>query len=206
MSDLPTGTVTFLFTDIESSTRLWQAHPEAMAAAYTRHDAILRAACTTHTGVVYKTIGDAIEAAFPSAPTAVAAAVAAQRALAAEAWPTPEPLRVRIALHSCHADPDADGDYRTSGLNRLGRLLPAGHGGQILLSQVAMELARGALPAGVFPWDLGTHHLKDLLDPEHIYQLVVPDLPSDFRRCARSTPGPITCRFSSPPSSGASGS
>lgn len=180
MLELPRGTVTFLFTDIEASTRLWQEHPDSMPAAYARHDALLREACASHRGVIYKTIGDAFQVAFPTAPSAVAAAVTAQRVLGAEPWPTAEPLRVRMALHSCVAEPDLAGDYRTPGLNRLGRLLAAGHGGQVLLSQAAMELARGTLPTGVSPWDLGAHRLKDLLEPERIYHLLVPELVGDF--------------------------
>lgn len=120
MADLPRGTVTFLFTDIEGSTRLWQAHPESIPRAYARHDDILRAAIAQYRGVVYKTIGDAFQVAFPSAPEAVAAAMAAQQALHAEAWPTPAPLRVRMALHTGAVDPGPDGDYRSPVLNRWG--------------------------------------------------------------------------------------
>ena len=99
MSDLPTGTVTFLFTDIEGSTRRWEQHPEAMTTALARHDALLRAAIEAHGGYVFKTVGDAFCAAFSTAPDALAAALDAQRAVVAEAWGPVEPLRVRMALH-----------------------------------------------------------------------------------------------------------
>jgi class 3 adenylate cyclase len=148
MPELPRGTVTFLFTDIEGSTRLWQQHHEAMVAAYARHDVILREAIEAHGGVVYKTIGDAFQIAFPTAPSAVTATLHAQQALHAEDWAgvdLPEPLRVRMALHTGVVDPDPNGDYRSPVLNRLGRLLSAGHGGQVLLSAVTYELVRDVL-------------------------------------------------------------
>jgi predicted ATPase/class 3 adenylate cyclase len=180
MAELPRGTVTFLFTDIEGSTWLWERFPEAMPGAYARHDAILRETAGAHCGVTYKTIGDAFQIAFPSAPAAVAAALAAQRALAAEPWPVPAPLRVRMALHVGDVDPDPDGDYRSPVLNRLGRLLRAGHGGQVLLSQAVFELTRDALPDGVDLRDLGERRLKDLYRLEHVHQLLHPALPTDF--------------------------
>lgn len=179
MPGLPTGTVAFLFTDIESSTRLWQEQHDAMTAAYPRHDAILREAVAQHGGIVYKTIGDALQVAFPTGPEAVAAALVSQQALRREPWPTSEPLRVRMALHTGTVDPDGDGDYRSPVLNRLGRMLSAAHGGQVLLSQITMELSRDQLPAGAFE-DLGPHQLKDLLEPEHIHQLHHPGLVVDF--------------------------
>jgi predicted ATPase/class 3 adenylate cyclase len=183
MPELPWGTVAFLFTDVEGSTRLWQAHSEAMRRAYERHDAILRGATVRRRGVVYKVIGDAFQVAFPSAPEALAAALQAQRALAAEDWlglGLPEPLRVRMALHAGAVDPDAAGDYRTPVLNRLGRLLGAGHGGQVLLSQAVSELVREHLPAGAALRDLGEQRLKDLGRPERVWQLLHPALPADF--------------------------
>src|SRR5215207_7622098 len=133
MADLPTGTVTFLFTDIEGSTRLWEQHPQAMAGALARHDAIMRQVIAAEAGVVYKVIGDAFQAAFPTAPAACAAALAAQRALTSEAWGVVGAVVVRMALHTCAAVP-TDGDYRTGALNRLGRLLGVVHGGQVLVS------------------------------------------------------------------------
>jgi class 3 adenylate cyclase len=141
MTDLPTGTLTFLFTDIEGSTRLWEQYPQAMAGALARHDAILRQVIAAEAGVVYAVIGDAFRAAFLTAPMACAAALAAQRALTSEAWEGVGAVPVRMALHTCAAVP-ADGDYRTGALNRLGRLLGAVHGGQIVLSRSTADLAR----------------------------------------------------------------
>src|SRR4051812_17435534 len=128
MPDLPRGTVTFLFTDIEGSTTRWEGNRHAMAEAVQRHLALLDAAIQLHGGVHFKTIGDAVQAAFPTAPPAVAAAFTAQRSLLAEDWGTIGTLPVRIALHAGEAEPDARGDYLTAPLNRLSRLLSAGHG------------------------------------------------------------------------------
>jgi len=183
MVELPRGTVAFLFTDIEGSTRLWQQHRAAMERAYARHDAVLRGAVADQGGVAYKVIGDAVQAAFPTAEQAVAAALEIQLALSLQDWAglgLPEPLRVRAALHAGAVDPDPDGDYRSPVLNRLGRLLGAGHGGQVLLSQAAAQLARDRLPEEAALKDLGEHRLKDLLEPEHVWQLVHPALRADF--------------------------
>lgn len=177
---LPRGTVTFLFTDIEGSTRLWHDHAAAMPAAYARHDAILRNAAADEGGVVYKTVGDAFQVAFPTAIGGVIAALRAQQALREEAWETPEPIKVRMALHTGAVDPDTQGDYRSPALNRLGRLLSAGHGAQVLVSQATMELARDHMPAGASFRDLGEQRLKDLYRPERVYQLTGPDLPDAF--------------------------
>src|SRR5919112_4313659 len=183
MPELPQGTVAFLFTDIEGSTRLWHVHRDAMERAYPRHDAILRDAITAHHGVAYKVIGDAFQVAFPTVPEAVAAALEAQRGLVAEDWSVlglPEPLRIRMALHVGDVDPGPDGDYRSPVLNRVGRLLGAGHGGQVLLSAGAAFLVRDRLPEGAGLRDLGPHRLKDLLEPEPIFQLLHPALPAAF--------------------------
>ncbi len=180
MPDLPSGTVTFLFTDIEGSTALWERDRQAMAAAVDRHLALLRAAIEANGGVLFKTVGDAVQAAFPSAPGAIAAAVAAQRTLHAEHWAAAVPIRVRMALHAGDALPDSRGDYLAAPLNRLSRLLSTGHGGQILLSQGVQQLSRGALPPGTELRDLGQHRLRDLLEPERVYQLVHPDVLSNF--------------------------
>jgi predicted ATPase/class 3 adenylate cyclase len=180
LADLPSGTVTFLFTDIEGSTALWERDRVAMGAAVQRHLALLDAAIQAHGGVHFKTTGDAVQAAFPAAPTAVAAASDAQRVLRAEDWGELGPLRVRMALHAGEAKPDARGDYLAAPLNRLSRLLAIGHGGQILLTQAVQQLSRGALPPGTEVRDVGEHRLHDLLEPEHVYQLLHPDLPADF--------------------------
>jgi class 3 adenylate cyclase len=181
MPDLPRGTVTFLFTDIEASTALWERDRAAMHSAVERQLTILHSLITAHHGVLYKTVGDGTQAAFGTAEDALRAAVASQRALLAEAWGEPlGPLRVRMALHAGEAGPDPHGDYMAAPLNRLARLLSTGYGGQVLLSQTVQQLTRGALPAGSELRDLGVHRLRDLLEPEHVFQLVHPDLPAEF--------------------------
>ena len=179
MPDLPTGTLTFLFTDIEGSTTRWEHHPDAMRVALARHDALLRTVITAHGGVVFKMVGDAVYTAFAVAADAVTAAVAGQRAVAAEEWGEVGPLRVRMALHTGAAQ-SRDEDYFGPTLNRVARVLSTGYGGQILLSTVTYELVRDSLPAGASVKDLGEHALKDLLRPEHVYQLVIPNLPTEF--------------------------
>ena len=175
----PTGTVTFLFTDIEGSTTLWEQQPQAMSAALARHDAILRETIAAHGGVVFKTVGDAFHAVFATAPAAIDAALALQRALHAEPAPSSCQLRVRLALHTGVAEL-REGDYFGPPLNRVARLLAAAHGGQILLSLATEELVRDQLPPPVSVRDLGTYPLKDLRHPEQIFQLVTADLPVDF--------------------------
>src|SRR3954451_2769982 len=137
----PSGTVTFLFTDLESSTRLWQDHPDAMTLALARHDEIFRDAITSHRGYVVKTTGDGVHAAFTAARDAIDAAVDAQVALAREQWPLPEGLRARIGIHTGPAD-QRDGDYYGPAANRTARLMAIGHGGQILVSDTAAALVR----------------------------------------------------------------
>jgi predicted ATPase/class 3 adenylate cyclase len=180
MPDLPSGTVTFLFTDIEGSTVLWERDRAAMREAVDRQLAILQSLITAHHGVLYKTVGDGTQAAFASAEEALRAAVASQRALLVEDWGEIGPLRVRMALHAGEAIPDAHGDYLAAPLNRLARLLSTGYGGQILLAQTVQQLTRGALPAGTELRDLGEHRLRDLLEPERVYQLRHPELPDQF--------------------------
>jgi hypothetical protein len=121
MPERPTGTVTFLFTDIEGSTQLWERHAAWMATAHARHEAILREAIAQHGGWAYKQIGDAFQAAFQTAPAALAAEGAAQQALAAEPWGEPEPLRVRMALHRGTAEERADGRALGPGIGQGGR-------------------------------------------------------------------------------------
>ena len=180
MAELPSGTVTFLFTDIEGSTALWERDRAAMATAVERHLALLRDAVAAHNGVVFKVVGDAVQAAFPTAPEAVAAALDAQRGLARQAWPEQVgSLPVRMALHTAAATP-RDGDYLAAGLNRLARLLAAAHGRQVILSLATQDLARDALPLGAGLRDLGVHPLRDLYRPEQVFQLLHPDLPADF--------------------------
>jgi len=179
VAGLPTGTVTFLFTDLEGSTRLWEEHPEAMKGALARHDEILRAAVEAHRGSVVKTTGDGLHAAFAVADRALAAAVAAQRALVEESWDLPEPLRVRMGVHT-GATEERDGDYYGPAVNRAARVSAAAHGGQILVSHVSEELARDTLPPNVALRDLGEHRLRDLARAERVFQLDAPDLPGEF--------------------------
>jgi class 3 adenylate cyclase len=179
MSGLPSGTVTFLFTDIEGSTQRWQQQPAAMGPALARHDRLVREAIEAHGGVVFKTVGDAFCAAFADPSAALAAALTAQRALYGEPWGTTGPLRVRMALHTGRAEVQG-GDYVGAPLNRVARLLSAGHGGQVLVSGATAELVQDHLPQEVHLRDLGTHQLKDLYRPERLFQVVTPDLPADF--------------------------
>jgi class 3 adenylate cyclase len=147
-TSLPTGTVTFLFTDIEGSVSLWERYPEVMPLALARHDALLRHAIESYGGHVFKTVGDAFCAVFVTAPAALAAALAAQRTLQAESWGDTGSIRVRAALHTGAAEARG-GDYFGAPLNRVARLLEAGHGGQILLSAATEELVRDQLPEAV---------------------------------------------------------
>jgi len=181
---LPAGTVTFLFADIQGSTRLWERYSGAMPAALARHDSILFAAILANQGVVFKTGGDSFYAVFVYPAGAVAAALAAQRALHAEPWersglPPSEPIRVRIALHTGVAEP-RNGDYQGVPLNRTARMLATAHGGQVLLSRVTADLIRDALPPDVVLRDLGIYWLPDLVAPERLCQLVAPGLPDSF--------------------------
>jgi predicted ATPase/class 3 adenylate cyclase len=168
--------VTFLFSDIEGSTRLWDEHPAAMRSALERHDELLRNAIESHDGVVVKSTGDGTMAVFSHAPAGAAAARAAQQALVREPWGPTGPLRVRMALHTGVAH-ERDGDYFGPTLNRAARLMSAGHGGQVLVS----EAAAGMLRDGDFSVvNLGEHRLRDLSRPERVFQLTVPGLPGDF--------------------------
>lgn len=177
--ELPTGTVTFLFTDIEGSSRLWELHPATMAAAVARQEELLREKIAAHRGHVFKTQGDAVSAAFRTAGDALLAAVHAQTALHAEEWCGGEPIRVRVALHTGTAEARG-ADYHGAPLNRVARLVSAAHGGQVLLSLACEELVREQLPEGVTLIDLGEHRLRDLSRSERIFQAVHPDLPSQF--------------------------
>jgi predicted ATPase/class 3 adenylate cyclase/Tfp pilus assembly protein PilF len=178
-TSLPSGTVTFLFTDIEGSTPLWEQHPQAMPDRLAQYNTILHETIAAHDGVVFKTLGDAVCAAFASAPAALVAALAAQRALQGEPWGATGRLRVRMALHVGSVEV-REGDYAGLPLSRIARLLAAAHGGQILLSLAAAELVREHLPSDTELRDLGEHRLKDLTRPERIFQLVAANLPTDF--------------------------
>lgn len=176
----PIGTVTFLFTDIQGSTTLWENYPEQMRNALARHDALLRTAIEANDGIVFKTIGDAFCAAFATAPAAAAAAVEAQIRIHAEPWDSEVALRVRMGLHTGAVE-HRDSDYFGPPVNRVARLMSTGHGGQILVSAATQELIRDVLPARTALLDLGPHRLKDLIRPEIIYQLQHSELPRDFQ-------------------------
>ena len=164
--------MTFLFTDLEGSTRLWERHPDAMRDAMARHDAMLRDAVTAHAGYLVKTTGDGIHAAFATAADAVDAAIAGQLAVRDEQWDPIEPLRVRMGLHTGVAEV-RDGDYYGGTLNRAARLMAIAHGGQIVVSLATTELVRDD---GYELLDLGEHRLRDLGRPEHVFQVVHPAL------------------------------
>ncbi|HXY94961.1 MAG TPA: adenylate/guanylate cyclase domain-containing protein, partial [Acidimicrobiia bacterium] len=181
MPELPTGTVTFLFTDLEGSTRLWQEHPEAMKPALARHDEILRDAIAACGGHVVKMTGDGAHAAFANASHAIDAARAAQSGLAAEEWGVTGPLRVRMGIHTGPAEV-RDGDYYGTAVNKAARLMSVAHGGQIVVSLVTEELVRDDLEDGTSLLDLGEHRLRDLGRRERVFQLDHPDLTRDFPR------------------------
>ena len=179
MSELPSGTLTVLHTDIEGSTlltvHLGDRYPEVLAT----HCALLRAAFAAHEGHEVDTQGDSFFVVFPRATQAVAAAVAIQRALAAEAWPEGGAVRVRIGLHTGEPIRTAEG-YTGLDVIRGARIKEAGHGGQVLLSKSTAALIEDALIDGLSLRDLGAHRLKGLPRPERIFQLIIPDLPADF--------------------------
>lgn len=177
--ELPTGIITFLFTDLEKSTDLWEDYPQEMKSTLARHDAILKSAVESEAGFVVKTTGDGVHAAFPSAINGIKAVLASQLALISENWGATGPLRVRMALHSGEAEL-RDGDYYGSVVNRAARIMGAASGEQILVSQSTADLVNNQLPDDVSLLDLGQHHLRGLNRPEILYQLLHPDLPLDF--------------------------
>ena len=183
---LPEGTVAFLFTDLEGSTRLLQAHPAAYRDAVRRHHELLRGAVEGHGGAVFETVGDAVYAAFARPTDAVAAALDGQRALLREDWGPTGPLRARMGVHLGEAETypvrGAARGARYFGLPlvRCARLMATAHGGQVVLSAPVAEVVRDALPAGAALRDLGAHRLNGLQLPERVFQLLHPDLPGDF--------------------------
>ena len=171
--------VTLLFTDIEGSTRAWEAHPQDMKVALVRHDELLRSEIEAAGGYVFKTVGDAFCASFESAPMALGAAMAIQRALALEPWPQTTPIRVRMALHSGQCE-ERGGDYFGPVVNRTARLEAVAHGGQVVLSGVTADLVTDRLGEGVRLRDLGEHHLKDLGRAERVFQVVAEGQRAEF--------------------------
>lgn len=176
---LPDGTVTFLFTDIEGSTKLWEDKPEAMKVALTKHDEIMRRAIGDNYGFVFKTVGDAFYAVFTTTADALGAAISAQRLLHAENWGETGEIKVRMSIHVGTAEL-RDNDYFGQSLNRVARILAAGHGGQILVSGAAYEILRGRENEQIKFRDMGKHRLKDLSQAEPIYQADITNLPQDF--------------------------
>jgi predicted ATPase/class 3 adenylate cyclase len=179
MRDLPIGTVTFLFTDIEGSTRLLRQLGDRYREVVDGHGRILRQAIARGGGSEVGTEGDSFFAVFPSPGGALAAAVHAQRALAAQPWPNGHPVKVRMGLHTGDGVLGGD-DYIGLDVHRAARIAAAGHGGQILVSEATRALVEHTLPDGVSLRDLGRHRLKDIEHPEHLYDLVVSGLPADF--------------------------
>ena len=197
-SRLPTGTVTFLFTDIEGSTTLWEQFPDAMRDALARHDALLRHAIESSGGCIVKSTGDGVHAVFAAATNALAACVAAQRALQAPETGVSGPgpaasdarstisLAVRMGLHTGAAEL-RDGDYFGASLNRAARIMSVAHGDQVLISGVTAELLRGQMPEGITLREMGKLRLKGMLNPERVLQVVAPDLRADFPPLASLT-------------------
>jgi predicted ATPase/class 3 adenylate cyclase len=181
MAGLPDGTVTFLLTDVEGSTRLWDEHPDAARQALARHDALIDLLAAQHRGCLVRPRGegDSRFVVFARATDAVAAAAAIQRAMHDEPWPTPTPVKLRVALHTGEADL-RDGDYYGSAVNRCARLRAIAHGGQTLLSQATADLVREGLPDGEVLRDLGLRRLRDLTAPERVFQLAHPGRPDAF--------------------------
>ncbi len=167
----PSGTVTFLLTDLEGSTRLWEQDPDAMKSAMVRHDEILEKAISANGGFIFSRMGDGMAAAFSSAGNAVSAAIAINDALAEEDWHTATPLKARIGLHTAEAVIADDSGYANLPINRCSRLMTAAHGGQIVVSGATEMLMRGQLPDGMELVDLGEHRLRDLGSPLQIFQL-----------------------------------
>ena len=184
MTNLPTGTVTFLFTDIEGSTKLAQQYPDAMPTLLARHHEILHQSVQAYHGYVFQIIGDAFCAAFHTAPDALKAALAAQRGLVCETW-DPVSIKVRMGIHTGIAqagvlEERAGGYVGYLTLTRVQRVMSTAYGGQILLSNATAELVRGELPEQVSLRDMGEHSLKGLVNPDHLWQPLAPDLPANF--------------------------
>ncbi len=181
MDELPEGVVTFLFTDVQGSTRLWEDAPDSMMDALRLHDGVIGSAVEGHNGILVKPRGegDSQFAVFSSAVDAVEGSTQIQRRLAEVDWPTPRPLRVRASLHTGLAELEL-GDYYGSAVNRAARLRSIAHGGQTVLSGSTFELVQDHLPEGVSISDLGAHRLKDLTRPEKVFQLNLDGLDNRF--------------------------
>jgi YVTN family beta-propeller protein len=191
--ELPRGTVTFLFTDIEGSTQLLKQLRDRYAELLSEHQRILRESFAEHGGREIDTQGDSFFVAFARAKDAIGAALAGQRELSAHSWPDGAELRVRMGIHT--GEPVVGGDrYVGLGVHRAARISAAGHGGQVLVSQTTRELLRDDPQPNVSLRDLGEHHLKDLDEPERIYQLVAPGLAEQFPPLKAAAPAPFEGR------------
>ena len=181
MNNLPSGTVTFLFTDVEDSTVLWEQYPEEMKTALAAHDATLKDSIESNRGYIIKTTGDGVHAVFATAMDAIYASIAAQNNLrASDATKISDvSIRIRMGMHTGEAEL-RDGDYYGQTLNRAARIMGVAYGGQILLSSVTAALAREHLPENISLLDLGEHRLKGLSRLENIFQLNAPNLPNEF--------------------------
>jgi predicted ATPase/class 3 adenylate cyclase len=171
--------LTFLYTDIEGSTRLWEQNPDSAEKNIPKHNAILKDAVEAYGGSIFRTVGDGICVVFNNASNAVSAALKSQLDLQKESWEEIGTIKVRMAIHAGEVEAQGD-DYSGSSLNRIGRILGVTHGGQILISQAAQLLARDGLPSGVELLELSEVRLRDLSQAEHLFQVVHPDLPADF--------------------------
>ena len=181
-SPLPSGMVTFLLTDVEGSTRIWEADRNRAGAAFERHDALVAEYLASFGGGRPRDQGegDSAFAVFARASAALACAIALQRAMHAEPWPDDATIRVRMALHTGEAEL-SHGNYKGSAVHRCARLRGLAHGGQIVLSEATAHIVRDQLSEDVTLRDMGVHELRGLLHPEHVYQLCHPALPKDFR-------------------------
>ncbi|MGZ7008307.1 MAG: ATP-binding protein, partial [Ilumatobacteraceae bacterium] len=195
----PSGTVTFLLTDLEGSTRLWEQDPAAMKAAMARHDELLEKNVAAHRGYVFNRMGDGMGAAFSTARDALSAAAEFQQALADEPWGTDRPLRTRVGVHTDEATIIDDAGYASLPINRCARLMTAAHGGQTVISGATEMLVRGQLSGGLELVDLGEHRLRDLGNPVRIFQLVSYDSSEQFPplRTLDSFPGNLPAQLSS---------
>ncbi len=179
MANLPAGTVTFLFTDIEGSTRLLQEHPREMGAALSRHHDLLREAVEASGGIVFETLGDGVYACFKRASDGLMAAITGQRVIHAQDWGAIGEIRVRMGLHT--GDVEVHGEhYFGPALFRCARLMAVGYGRQVLLSRATRDLVGDGLPEGASLRALGTHRLKDLAEATEVYQVLHPDLQAEF--------------------------
>jgi len=177
---LPTGTVTFLFCDIQGSTTLWARTPHAMSAAVAMHDALFREVISAHDGVIFKTVGDEVCSVFGRADQAISAAVEVQRRLPEQHWPEETGLlHVRMGIHTGQAI-ERDNDYFGPALNRVARVMSVAHGGQVVTTRSTAAVVEGILDASIRFRDLGVHHLKGLTEPEAIYQILAPGLQFEF--------------------------